>query len=584
MKTKYPNLVVLAMFAFIAIPSRVSSTMKTNRLMNMRRWREWVSIRPAFTILSLLIVLLITVPGAVAQCIDEVTGLTNVCTANDVRVGTFYRIEGPTECMAGETIQVQLQAQIISGASDRYDIGLFVAQDGGNARTGACYHDYLPIPLADLFNYNPGVANPGSGGGPFYDAEKGGDFCGDLRQGIPTFRDVGEVTTSPQPGSGPVWITVECQDIMDANGNPNPDGIADVGTCVSWDNQVDSMPECTSINQAVPNTKSKCSCESIPVSGITVFQPANIVIVKQTDPVDSELTFEFSTDYSPNFILSDGQLNDSGPLMPGTYSVSEIVPDGWDLTAICDDGSIPSAIDVQQGETVTCTFTNTFVGIPSIALVKSLLSNADKDASDTVSLGDTLTYQFIARNDGDVTLTGVTITDPMTGLSALTCGQAQPATLAPGALLNCTAAYVVTQADVDAGEILNTAKADSTETDPVNASNNVSIPQNPALSNAKSLLGNADEDASGTVSLGDTLTYQFVARNDGDVTLTGVTITDPLPGMSTLTCDMTQPATLAPGASLTCTAAYVVTQDDVNAGNIIFSSYFNSLIYIRKPL
>ena len=46
--------------------------------------------------------------------------------------------------------------------------------------------------------------------------------------------------------------------------------------------------------------------------------------------------------------------------MPGTYSVSEIVPAGWDLTsATCDDGSPISDINVSPGETVTCTFTNT---------------------------------------------------------------------------------------------------------------------------------------------------------------------------------------------------------------------------------
>lgn len=46
-------------------------------------------------------------------------------------------------------------------------------------------------------------------------------------------------------------------------------------------------------------------------------------------------------------------------LDPGTYSVSEDVPDGWNLAlATCDDGSDPSSISLSAGETVKCTFTN----------------------------------------------------------------------------------------------------------------------------------------------------------------------------------------------------------------------------------
>ena len=58
---------------------------------------------------------------------------------------------------------------------------------------------------------------------------------------------------------------------------------------------------------------------------------------------------------------------------------------------------------------------------PSITLVKSLQSNADEDGSGDVTLGDTLSYSFVATNDGTVTLDNVAITDPLPGLSALTC-------------------------------------------------------------------------------------------------------------------------------------------------------------------
>ena len=66
--------------------------------------------------------------------------------------------------------------------------------------------------------------------------------------------------------------------------------------------------------------------------------------------------------YSPtNFDLTnDGLPNNSGWLVPGSYSVAELALVGWDLTsAICSDKSPATAISLQAGETVTCVFTNT---------------------------------------------------------------------------------------------------------------------------------------------------------------------------------------------------------------------------------
>ncbi|MDH3294837.1 MAG: hypothetical protein OER95_11020, partial [Acidimicrobiia bacterium] len=209
---------------------------------------------------------------------------------------------------------------------------------------------------------------------------------------------------------------------------------------------------------------------------------------------------------------------------------------------------------------------------PSISLVKSVDSNADEDGSGDVTLGDTLTYSFVATNDGNLTLTGVTITDPLPGLSTLACSPATPSTLAPGGILTCSATYVVALADADSGQIDNTATVDATDAtgDPLSASDaeTVVVTQAPSATLAKSLDNNADEDGSGTVSPGDTLTYSFVAANDGNVTLTDVAVTDPMAGLSALTCSLASPATLAPGEVMTCSATYVVTQADVDAGVI----------------
>ena len=113
----------------------------------------------------------------------------------------------------------------------------------------------------------------------------------------------------------------------------------------------------------------------------------------------------------------------------------------------------------------------------------------------------------------------------------------------------CTATYVVTAADATAGSVDNTATADSDQTPPVPDSETVPV-LTPGLTLVKSQTGNADEDGSGDVTPGDTLTYTFTATNSGTSNLTGVTITDPLVGLSVLSCTPAQPASLAPGATL----------------------------------
>jgi hypothetical protein len=79
-----------------------------------------------------------------------------------------------------------------------------------------------------------------------------------------------------------------------------------------------------------------------------------------TTPTGSTQSFEFDPSYSTtNIFVKDADTpNDSGPLLAGTYSVTEVnIPADWGLTsATCDDGSAVSAISLQPGETVTCTF------------------------------------------------------------------------------------------------------------------------------------------------------------------------------------------------------------------------------------
>jgi uncharacterized repeat protein (TIGR01451 family) len=203
---------------------------------------------------------------------------------------------------------------------------------------------------------------------------------------------------------------------------------------------------------------------------------------------------------------------------------------------------------------------------PAISMVKSA------SPSQVHAAGDVITYSFLVTNTGNDTLTGIRVSDAQVVAAGRLSGPVTcPGTsLAPGASVTCTATYTVTQADVDTGTVTDSATATGTPpsgpavTSAPSAAS-VSIPPAPALTVAKSTT---------TVTVthaGQRVPYSFLVTNAGNVTLTGVTVTDTAAppsdpaGLSPVTCPVT---TLAPRASTTCTATYTVTQADVDEGSV----------------
>ncbi|GIW20909.1 MAG: hypothetical protein KatS3mg065_1205 [Chloroflexota bacterium] len=80
---------------------------------------------------------------------------------------------------------------------------------------------------------------------------------------------------------------------------------------------------------------------------------------------------------------------------------------GWDLTsAVCSDESDPAEIDLDPGESVTCTFTNER---PSISVTKTAGDAAD--GATFTTLAGPVTYTYVVTNSGPVALENVTVTD-----------------------------------------------------------------------------------------------------------------------------------------------------------------------------
>jgi uncharacterized repeat protein (TIGR01451 family) len=223
----------------------------------------------------------------------------------------------------------------------------------------------------------------------------------------------------------------------------------------------------------------------------------------------------------------------------------------------------------QASSATTYGAANVPVASPPDSVTVNAIQNPALDVTKSVAalpvtaVGQVLTYTIRANNTGDVTLSGITVTDPL--IPALSC---TATSLAVGATRTCTGTYTVTQANFDAGQINNTATANASgpQGAPVSdtGSNTVTIAQSSSVSIAKAFTSNADQDASGTVSRNDTLTYSVTVSNDGNVTQNNVVVSDVLLTPSSRTC-----VVLAPGAICQLMGTLNVTQTQVNGGSVL---------------
>ncbi len=221
---------------------------------------------------------------------------------------------------------------------------------------------------------------------------------------------------------------------------------------------------------------------------------------------------------------------------------------------------------------------------------------ADTNGDGRTDAGDTLTYSATVTNSGTVTLTAVgatlTLAAPAGPAPAPECSPATPASLAPGAQLTCTAAYTLTQSDVDKGEVGATLAASGkagtakVAADPVTRT--TPLDRSTGITAEASVSGVVDRNGDGQLQAGDTIKYAVVVTDTGTVTLSQVSVAGELaaPGAPdpVLTCSPKQLGKLAAGAVMTCAGAYVVTQSDVDKGGVGYTVTARGLSPTQEPV
>ncbi len=223
----------------------------------------------------------------------------------------------------------------------------------------------------------------------------------------------------------------------------------------------------------------------------------------------------------------------------------------------------------------------------------TVTKSSDVAEGATVGLGETINYTITVKNDGNVPYTGVKVVDDLAGLqihedaryTVEEDGTVTVGDLAVGETVTITASYIVTSDDIKAGHVLNAVTAAG---DPIEDPKNPDEPKKPEgedeednetddLDTTLTVTKSSDVAEGATVGLGETINYTITVKNDGNVPYTGVKVVDDLAGLQihedaryTVEEDGTVTVgDLAVGETVTITASYIVTSDDIKAGHVL---------------
>ncbi len=212
------------------------------------------------------------------------------------------------------------------------------------------------------------------------------------------------------------------------------------------------------------------------------------------------------------------------------------------------------------GTRVTATDADNYFGsAPRMTLVKTT-NDTDNNAAPGLSIpvGSPLTWKYVVTNTGNVALSNLAITDNK--IAGTICSAPS---LAIGASFTCSKTGTAT-----AGQYTNIGTA--TAKDPAGATVTASDSDNyfgvnAVVSLVKKTNGTDNNSGPGpVVSTGSTVTWTYAITNGGNVALSKIAVTDDKAGA--VTCPA---ATLAPGASMTCSKTGTATKGQyTNVGTV----------------
>ena len=277
--------------------------------------------------------------------------------------------------------------------------------------------------------------------------------------------------------------------------------------------------------------------------------------------VGDTVTFTFTVTNTGNVSISDGTI-ESGlvDLSDKTFSLNPA--EGHTITytysvtqADFDKGIIKDTVKA-SGTSVTGTVEDSDnVEITTAEAGAGLTVSATASPLSGVEVGDTVTVTVSVLNTGNVTITDGTLESNLADLSD------KSFSLSPADEQTFIYTYEVTQADVDAGKIVDSISAFGKDPSgaEVTAEGNVTIE---AVDASSVITVSLDVNQTYGVKETDILSFTVIVTNTGNVSLKDGTL------ISSLTDLSDKSFNLAPGESATFIYTYTVTEEDVIAESI----------------
>jgi uncharacterized repeat protein (TIGR01451 family)/gliding motility-associated-like protein len=243
-----------------------------------------------------------------------------------------------------------------------------------------------------------------------------------------------------------------------------------------------------------------------------------------------------------------------GTLAPGgesatvtvTYTVSQADMDAGSIVNVATvSGTDPNGEEAGAEDGVTVT----------VEQNASLSMSKTANRPTVTAAGQEIVYTLTVTNTGNVTIENVTVVDNKVSVNQ------NVGTLAPGESATVTATYTVSQADMDAGSIVNVATVSGTDPNDADTDgeDEVTVVVTP---NAQVNVEKVANDSTYT-EIGDVLTYTITVSNTGTVTLTAITVVDPLTGLNV------EIDALAPGEQRTFETSYTIILEDLERGSVV---------------